>query len=156
MRQAGRYMKQYPADREKHGNPGDLQTAGPGFGPSRCSPFEILDVDAAIIFADLLLPIEPMGLKLRYEKGSGRRSITGAHPDDVDSLPTAYTDDLRLRGRGHPAHGAGPGRPRAGNPASWALLHHGAVYMIEGGRLAQFLIRTKKLMYRRTRRCGGG
>jgi len=32
----------------------------------------MLDVDAAIIFADLLLPVEPMGLKLRYEKGEGR------------------------------------------------------------------------------------
>ena len=34
-------------------------------------PVEILDVDAAIIFADLLLPVEPMGLKLRFAAGEG-------------------------------------------------------------------------------------
>jgi len=35
-------------------------------------PVEILDVDAAIIFADLLLPVEVMGLKLSYVAGEGR------------------------------------------------------------------------------------
>ena len=35
-------------------------------------PVELLGVDAAIIFADLLLPVEPMGLKLRYATGEGR------------------------------------------------------------------------------------
>ena len=34
-------------------------------------PVEILDVDAAIIFADLLLPVEPMGLKLKFATGEG-------------------------------------------------------------------------------------
>ena len=70
MRQAGRYMKQYRQIREKHGileickRPDLASTV-------TLQPVEILDVDAAIIFADLLLPIEPMGLKLHYEKRSG-------------------------------------------------------------------------------------
>ena len=70
MRQAGRYMKQYRQIREKHGileickRPDLAATV-------TLQPVELLDVDAAIIFADLLLPIEPMGLKLRYAAGEG-------------------------------------------------------------------------------------
>ena len=59
MRQAGRYMKQYRQIREKHGileickRPDLAATV-------TLQPIEVLDVDAAIIFADLLLPIEPI------------------------------------------------------------------------------------------------
>ena len=68
MRQAGRYMKQYRQIREQHGileickRPDLAATV-------TLQPVEMLDVDAAIIFADLLLPVEPMGLKLRYRHG---------------------------------------------------------------------------------------
>src|SRR5216110_1181847 len=70
MRQAGRYMKQYRQIRDRHGileickRPDLASTV-------TLQPVEILDVDAAIIFADLLLPVEPMGLKLRYLAGEG-------------------------------------------------------------------------------------
>ena len=65
MRQAGRYLKQYRQIRDRHGileickRPDLAATV-------TLQPVELLDVDAAIIFADLLLPVEPMGLKLRY------------------------------------------------------------------------------------------
>ena len=94
MRQAGRYMKQYRQIREKHGileickRPDLAATV-------TLQPIEMLDVDAAIIFADLLLPIEPMGLKLKYEKGEG--PVIGnpvRTSDDVDALSTTNTDDL--------------------------------------------------------------
>ena len=70
MRQAGRYMKQYRDIRAKHGileicKRPDLAAQ------VTLQPVEILDVDAAIIFADLLLPVEPMGLKLRFAPGEG-------------------------------------------------------------------------------------
>ena len=70
MRQAGRYMKQYRDLRLKHGileicKRPDLAAE------VTLQPIEILDVDAAIIFADLLLPVEPMGLKLRFAQGEG-------------------------------------------------------------------------------------
>ena len=70
MRQAGRYMKQYREIRAKHGileicKRPDLAAQ------VTLQPVEILDVDAAIIFADLLLPVEPMGLKLRFAAGEG-------------------------------------------------------------------------------------
>src|SRR6185503_12760966 len=58
------------------------------------------DVDAAIIFADLLLPVEPMGLKLRYAAGEGPIIENPVRTsDDVDSLSTTNTDDLGYVGQ---------------------------------------------------------
>src|SRR5215813_3520976 len=94
MRQAGRYMKQYRQIREKHGilemcKRPDLAAT------ITLQPVEALDVDAAIMFADLLLPVEPMGLKLRYEKGEGPKIGNPVRSsDDVDSLSTTNTDEL--------------------------------------------------------------
>src|ERR687890_1899254 len=70
MRQAGRYMRQYRDIRARHSlleicKRPDLAAA------VTLQPVEILDVDAAIIFADLLLPVEPMGLKLQFVSGEG-------------------------------------------------------------------------------------
>ena len=70
MRQAGRYLPQYREIRSKHGIL-DICKRPELAATVTLQPVEILDVDAAIIFADLLLPIEPMGLKLKYEKGEG-------------------------------------------------------------------------------------
>src|SRR5919199_3284499 len=94
MRQAGRYMKQYREIRARHGileicKRSDLAST------VTLQPVEILDVDAAIIFADLLLPVEPMGLKLEYVSGEGpliENAIT--EPEDIDDLSTERTDDL--------------------------------------------------------------
>ncbi len=58
-------------------------------------PVEALDVDAAIIFADLLLPVEPMGLKLSYPQKEGpiiHNPVISS--EDVDALSTSNTDDL--------------------------------------------------------------
>ena len=70
MRQAGRYMKQYRQIREKHGIL-DICKRPDLAATVTLQPIEALDVDAAIIVADLLLPIEPLGLKLKFEKGEG-------------------------------------------------------------------------------------
>src|SRR5439155_10368072 len=94
MRQAGRYLKQYRQIREKHGmlemckRPDLAATV-------TLQPVEILDVDAAIIFADLLLPVEPMGLKLRFvDKVGPVIDNPVRQAADVDSLSTANTDEL--------------------------------------------------------------
>src|SRR5450432_2189263 len=94
MRQAGRYMKQYRQIRDKQGileickRPDLAATV-------TLQPVEILDVDAAIIFADLLLPVEPMGLKLRYVSGEGPVIDNPIRTsDDIYSLSTGNTDDL--------------------------------------------------------------
>jgi len=145
MRQAGRYMKQYRQIREKFGilemckRPDLAATV-------TLQPVEALDVDAAIIFADLLLPVEPMGLKLRYEKGEG--PVIGnpvRTTDDVDSLSTTNTDELGYVAEAIQAvvralAGRVPVIGFVGAPFTMAS------YMIEGGASRNF-IRTKKLMY---------
>src|SRR4029450_12144159 len=70
MRQAGPSLKPYRDIRARHGileicKRPDLAAA------VTLQPVEILDVDAAIIFADLLLPVEPMGMKLQFIQGEG-------------------------------------------------------------------------------------
>ena len=58
-------------------------------------PVEILDVDAAIIFADLLLPVEPMGLKLQFVAGEGPQIDNPIRTSsDIDALSISNTDDL--------------------------------------------------------------
>src|SRR2546428_6778029 len=70
MRQAGRYMPEYRAVRKHHSlieickNP---QLAA----EVTVTAAEILNVDAAIIFADLLLPLEVMGLPFHFSAGEG-------------------------------------------------------------------------------------
>src|SRR6201993_2412125 len=88
MRQAGRYMKPYRDIRAKHSlleicKRPDLAAQ------VTLQPVEILDVDAAIIFADLLLPVEPMGLRLKFVAGEGPGIDNPVYTsDDVDSLST--------------------------------------------------------------------
>ena len=104
------------------------------------------NLHAAIIFADLLLPVEPMGLKLRYEKGEG--PVIGnpvRTSDDVDSLATTNTDDLGFVGEAiqnvvRALAGKVPVIGFVGAPFTMAS------YMIEGGASRNF-IRTKRLMY---------
>src|SRR6201993_1083587 len=70
MRKAGRYMKSYRDIRAKHAIL--VICKKPELAAEvTLQPLEILAVVAAIIFADLLLPVEPMGLKLEFITGEG-------------------------------------------------------------------------------------
>ena len=70
MRQAGRYMPEYRAVRSKVSF---LELChDPGLATEvTVTAAEILDVDAAILFADILLILQPMGFDLEFTKGEG-------------------------------------------------------------------------------------
>ena len=70
MRQAGRYLPQYRALRERHTLLEMIKTPELACAVT-LQPIEAFDLDAAIIFADILPPLEGMGLQLRYAEGEG-------------------------------------------------------------------------------------
>ncbi len=145
MRQAGRYLKPYREIRSKHTileicKRPDLASQ------VTLQPVEILDVDAAIIFADILLPVEPMGLKLEFRAGEGPHIDNPIRTsNDVDSLSISNTDDLGYVGESiqlvtRALAGKVPVIGFTGAPFTLAS------YMIEGGPSKSFL-QTKRLMY---------
>jgi uroporphyrinogen decarboxylase len=70
MRQAGRYMAEYRALREKYGILELIKT--PDLATEvTLQPIRAFDLDAAIIFADILPILEGMGLQLEFVKGDG-------------------------------------------------------------------------------------
>src|SRR5689334_1152439 len=70
MRQAGRYMSEYRAVR-KHYSLVEICKDPQLAAEVTITAAEILKVDAAIIFADLLLPLEVMGLPFDFSAGEG-------------------------------------------------------------------------------------
>src|ERR1043165_2037751 len=70
MRQAGRYRKEYREGRARHSF---LEMCKQPEVAAEVTVYAAhrLNVDAAIIFADILLIIEPMGLDLEFAKGEG-------------------------------------------------------------------------------------
>ena len=68
MRQAGRYMEEYRALRKKHSILALAKTPALACEVT-LQPVNRLPIDAAILFADILLPVETLGLKLRFNPG---------------------------------------------------------------------------------------
>ena len=86
MRQAGRYMEDYRALRAQYGFL-ELCKRPDLAAEITVTPVERLKVDAAILFADILLILEPMGVGLEYSKGDGpviHRPVRSGK--DVDAL----------------------------------------------------------------------
>ena len=84
MRQAGRYMAEYRQVREKHSLLEICRT--PELAAEvTMQPIRALHVDAAILFADILLPLIPLGLELSFSEGVG----------PVISTPIRTMEDVR-------------------------------------------------------------
>jgi uroporphyrinogen decarboxylase len=94
LRQAGRYMPEYQAVRRHHSLL-EICKKPELAAEVTITAAEKLDVDAAIIFADLLLPFEPMGLDFEFLAGEGP---VVHHPvrtvADVEALRTDRAADL--------------------------------------------------------------
>ena len=78
MRQAGRYMPEYRELRARY------ELLDICRSPELCAqvtlqPVDAIEVDAAILFSDLLLPLEPMGLPFDFVRGEGPAKIGRAH-----------------------------------------------------------------------------
>jgi uroporphyrinogen decarboxylase len=146
MRQAGRYLPEYRKVREKH----DILEIckHPDLAAEvTLQPLRRFDLDAAIIFSDLLLPLEPMGIPIRFAKGEGpviERPIRSA--EDVAALrPLDPGRDLQhvLRAIGIVRGEIGDRNALIGFAGAPFTL---ASYAIEGGASRDFL-RTKRTMW---------
>lgn len=71
MRQAGRYLKEYMRVRELAGDFLSLCKDYKKASEVSLQPVDILGVDAAIIFSDILVVPLEMGMELKFEKGEG-------------------------------------------------------------------------------------
>jgi uroporphyrinogen decarboxylase len=146
MRQAGRYMKEY-RDIRAHHDILEICKRPDLAAQVTLQPIDVLDVDAAIIFADLLLPVEPMGLKLKFVSGEGPVIDNPVRTsNDIDTLSTSNTDELGYVGDAiqivtRELSGRCPLIGFVGAPFTLAS------YMIEGGPSRNYL-RTKSMMYR--------
>lgn len=146
MRQAGRYLAEYRAVRAEHSFLEVCKTPDLAAEVS-LQPFRILGVDAIIVFSDILIPAEAMGLKLELGDAGPNLPEPVSSSADVDRLrlfdPEAETrflpEAIRLI-----VQEAGPTVPVLGFAAApWTL----ACYMVEG-RTSDVFAKTKAFLLR--------
>jgi uroporphyrinogen decarboxylase len=146
LRQAGRYMQEY-RDVRKHHTLVEICKHPDLASEVTITAAEKLGVDAAIIFADLLLPLEPMGLDFEFQAGEGP---VVHHPvrtaEDVRALRTDRAGDLAYVARAIEKVAA-HFRDRLGIIGFCGAPYTLASYMIEGGGSRNY-IHTKQMMYR--------
>ncbi|HET9406662.1 MAG TPA: uroporphyrinogen decarboxylase [Candidatus Sulfotelmatobacter sp.] len=145
MRQAGRYMAEYRAVRKQHSL---LEICKkPSLAAEvTITAAEALGVDAAIIFADLLLPLEVMGLPFHFSPGEGPVIEKPVRTrEDVANLRTDRAAELGYVAEavGLVAKHFGDKLPVIGFCGAPFTL---ASYMIEGGGSRNY-VHTKKMMY---------
>ena len=153
MRQAGRYMAEYRTIREKYSLIEICQH--PEIAAEvTMQPVRALGVDAAILFADILLPVIPLGLGLEFAKGEGPvigspvrtlEDVRAMKPFDAESDLGYVMDAIRIL-RETLRHGtlqALGGVPLIGFCGAPFTV---ASYIIEGGSSREFL-KTKMMMY---------
>jgi len=146
MRQAGRYMSEYRALREKYSlleicRTPDLATE------VTLQPIRRIDLDAAILFSDLLLPLEPMGIRFDFVKGEGPAIDNPIQSvADIDALRRFDARESLghvLKAIGQLQEALNGHVPLIGFTGAPFTL---ASYAIEGGHSNDFA-KTKSLMY---------
>lgn len=145
MRQAGRYMREYRALRERHSmltlcRTPDLATE------VTLQPIRRFPLDAAIIFSDLLLPLDPLGIPFDFVRGEGPqierplrseadiRGLRAFEPREALAPVMTAIRQVKAELDGLPLIGF------AGAPFTLAS------YAVEGGHSSQYA-HTKALMY---------
>ncbi len=145
MRQAGRYLPEFRAVMEKVSFE-ELCRSPELMAMVTRQPIDIFGFDAAILFSDILLPLEPMGIKLSYGNGGPVLTPRLQTPDDMQRLELYDPSDEMV----HVLAGIREIKKRledvvpligfCGSPFTLAC------YMIEGGGSATFT-EVKKFLY---------
>ncbi len=149
MRQAGRYLPEYMKVREKAGNFLNLCHSPELAAEVTLQPIEIVGVDAAILFSDILVVPNEMGMRLDFIKGEGPvfESPIKSEKDIDDLLDPALSaknltyvyDTIKLVKKR-----LDPSKALIGfSGAPWTL----ATYMIEGQGTKTYNI-VKKMLYK--------
>ncbi|MDR2877195.1 MAG: uroporphyrinogen decarboxylase [Chromatiales bacterium] len=147
MRQAGRYLPEYRATRERAGSFMGLCTNPELACEVTLQPLDRYALDAAILFSDILTIPDAMGLGLHFTTGEGpsfARLVRSAADIDALGVPDPerelryVMDAVRLIRR--ELHGRVPLIGFSGSP--WTL----ATYMVEGGSSKNFAV-IKELMF---------
>ena len=141
MRQAGRYLPEYRATREKAGDFMTLCKTPELACEVTLQPLERYPLDAAILFSDILTIPDAMGLGLYFEEGEGPRferpvrdeAAIAALPVPDPEQELRYVMDA-VRTIRSALNGRVPLIGFSGSP--WTL----ATYMVEGGSTKQFAL----------------
>src|SRR4030088_1800922 len=149
MRQAGRYLPEYREIRATRPFLEVCKTPDLAVEVS-LQPFRLLGVDAVIVFSDVLIPAEAMGLKL--ELGDAGPNLPNPVRNEADVLKLRMFDPeletgFLMEAIRHLVREVGPAVPVLGFAAApWTL----ACYMVEG-RTKEGFATTKSLMYAQPR-----
>jgi uroporphyrinogen decarboxylase len=148
MRQAGRYLSEYQKIRKKV----DFLTLckTPELAAEvTIQPIDILGVDAAILFSDILIPLEAMGMKLEFHEKRGpvfeapirdEEAVAGLEVPEPDEVVGFVMDTIKILRRELRER-----VPLIGFSGAPLTL---ATYMIEGGTSKNFL-HTKQMIFQR-------
>lgn len=149
MRQAGRYLPEYKATRARAGSFMGLATNVDYATEVTLQPLERFDLDAAILFSDILTVPDAMGLGLSFAEGEGPRlarpvrdeaAVAALAPPDLAQLRYVFDAVGSIR---RALDGRVPLIGFSGSP--WTL----ACYMVEGRGSADDWRSVKSLMYAR-------
>jgi len=146
MRQAGRYLPEYHAVRSKYTFLEMCKTPEAA-AEVTIQPIDILGVDAAILFSDILVPLEKMGCPLDFHEKRGpvfsepvrdRAAVAKLHVPDPETELSYVLDTIRILRK--ELTGRVPLIGFSGAPFTLAT------YLIEGGSSKNYFL-TKKMMY---------